>query len=232
MNEKAKVAVTGVVGLLIGAAGGAGWGVMQVQAAHDETAAVTQQKNDAEQNASRLRMANQNAVKKWSADLGKLVSAAPVTQPPAADAGAATPVAAPGATAPAAPAPAVAAPADPAPLMDGARAIVAARDGVRATLDGARAALDGDFDALAAELGQPVPDPAKVNALVLTLQQNWPHKDQDLQAASQQLLTDMGVLPAAPKPAAPAAAPAAEAPAAPVAAAPAPAAAPAGAQKK
>jgi hypothetical protein len=190
MNDKVKLILVGVLGALVGAAGAGGYEFMQLDDVQQQLAATKQQKDSADQAAVALRAKDENATKKWGTDLGKLVAAAPV-------AGVTTPAADPATAA-----------ADAAKIIDSARAILAVRDGFRGTLDSARAALDSDFDQLALELGQPTPDVAKVTALLQSLQQNWPNKQQDLQSASHQLLADLGILPPAPKPAAPAAEPA------------------------
>jgi hypothetical protein len=213
MNDKVKMIVVGVVSLVVGAAGGGGYGMMQVDDVTQKLMAATQEKEQAVQNADRLRKMTDEAGKKYGKDLGKLVAAA-------------APAAVPG-TDPAA---------DDAKLLDGVRAILALRDGFRASLDGVRASMDPDMDALAAELGNPTPNISKVKELLDGLKQNWPDKEKNIQAATQKLLGDLGLVqvPAAPKPAAasaPAAAPAPAAPAAAPAPAPAPATAPAATKK-
>jgi hypothetical protein len=104
---------------------------------------------------------------------------------------------------------------DGAKAIDAARAILALRDGFRASLDGVRSSMNSELDTLAAELGNATPDTAKIKGLLDSLKQNWPEKEKNLQAATQKLLIDLGLAqaPAAPKPAA-APAPAAAAPAA------------------
>lgn len=213
MNEKVKLAVAGVVALVVGAAGGIGYGMMQVDEVNQKLAATTQEKDQAVANANRLKKLSDDAATKYGKDLGKLVMAAAA---PAAAAPAAAP-AAPAAGQPAA-APAPAAD-DSAKVLDSARAILAMRDGFRASLDGVRAAMDSEMDAMALELGAAAPNAEKIKGLLETLKQSWPDKEKNLQAATQLLLVDLGL---AAKPAAPAA---------PAAAAPAPAAAPADAKK-
>jgi hypothetical protein len=184
-----------VVGLLVGAAGGYWYGMLKVDEVNQQLTAMTQQKTLAQQNADRLTMANQVAIKKWSTELGKLVM---VSVPADVQA-----------TSPAVP--------DPAKMVDSARALLAARDGIRVSLDSARAAMDSDFDALATELGNPKMAPAKVEQILQVLQQTWPDKQKNLDAATRALLVELGILPPE-KPvatmaptAAPAAAPAASA---------------------
>src|SRR5277367_2681159 len=65
-----------VVALLVGAAGGYWYGMMKVDEVNQQLATMTQQKNQAQQNADRLSKANQDAIKKWGNELGKLVTAA------------------------------------------------------------------------------------------------------------------------------------------------------------
>jgi len=170
---------------------------------------TTQEKEQAVQAADRLRKTNDEASKKYGKDLGKLVMAAGAAAAPAA-----TP-AAPAAGQPAATPPVTD---DGAKALDSARAILAVRDGFRASLDGVRASMDSEMDAMAAELGAAAPNAGKVKELLDSLKQSWPDKEKNIQAATQRLLADLGLAqpPAAPKPAA------APAPAAP-AAAPAPA---------
>ena len=204
-----KLIIVGLVALIIGAAGGAGWGMLQVDEANQKLAVTTQEKEQAVQAADRLRKSNDEASKKYGKDLGKLVMAAGAAAAPAA-----TP-AAPAAGQPAATPPVTD---DGAKTLDSARAILAVRDGFRASVDGVRASMDSEMDAMAAELGAAAPNAAKVKELLDSLKQSWPDKEKNIQAATQRLLADLGLAqpPAAPKPAA------APAPAAP-AAAPAPA---------
>ena len=211
MNDKVKLIVVGVVALLIGAAGGVGYGMMQVDEVNQKLAVTTQEKDQAVQTANRLRKLSDDAVKKFGADLGKLVMAAGAAAPQAPAAAPAAPAAGqPEATPPAAD--------DSAKTLDSARAILAMRDGFRASLDGVRAAMDSEMDAMATELGAAAPDAAKIKGLLDALKQGWPDKEKNIQAATQRLLVDLGLAqaPPAPKPAAaPAPAPAAAAPAAP-----------------
>jgi len=204
-----KLIIVGLVALIIGAAGGAGWGMLQVDEANQKLAVTAQEKEQAVQAADRLRKTNDEASKKYGKDLGKLVMAAGAAAAPAA-----TP-AAPAAGQPAATPPVTD---DGAKTLDSARAILAVRDGFRASLDGVRASMDSEMDAMAAELGAAAPNAAKVKELLDSLKQSWPDKEKNIQTATQRLLADLGLAqpPAAPKPAA------APAPAAP-AAAPAPA---------
>jgi len=162
-----------VVGLLVGAAGGYWYGMLKVDEVNQQLTAMTQQKNQAQQNADRVTMANQVAIKKWSTELGKLVM---VSVPADVQA---TPPASP----------------DPAKMVDSARALLAARDGIRVSLDSARAAMDSDFDALATELGNPKMAPAKVEQILQVLQQTWPDKQKNLDAATRALLVELGILP-------------------------------------
>ncbi|MDB5811785.1 MAG: hypothetical protein JWN94_3907 [Betaproteobacteria bacterium] len=208
MNDKVKTIVVGVVALIAGAAGGIGYGMMQVDEVNQKLAATTQEKDQAAANAARLKKLNDDAATRYGKELGKLIMAA----------GAVAPAAPAAAAAPAAGQPAAAAPAvdDGAKTFDSARAILAVRDGFRASLDGVRASMDSEMDAMATELGAAAPNAAKVKELLETLKQNWPEKEKNIQAATQRLLGDLGLA------AAPAAAPAAAKPAA--APAPAPAA--------
>jgi hypothetical protein len=209
MNDKIKLVVVGLVALLIGAAGGIGYGMMQVDEVNQKLAATTQEKDQAVQNADRLRKMNDEASKKYGKDLGKLVMAAGAAAPAAPSAAPAEPVAGQPATPPAA---------DDAKTLDSARAILAVRDGFRASLDGVRAAMDSEMDAMATELGAAAPNAVKVKELLDSLKQSWPDKEKNIQAATQRLLVDLGLAqaPAAPKPAAaPAPVPAAATPAAP-----------------
>ena len=191
MNDKVKMIVVGIVSLVVGAAAGGGYGMMQVDDVTQKWVAATQEKDQAVQNADRLRKLDEEASKKIGKDLGKLVLAVGGIAPAAADAAAAA--------------------ADDAKLVDGVRAILAMRDGFRASLDGVRASMDPEMDALAAELGNPAPNIAKVKELLEGLKQNWPDKEKNIQAATQKLLGDLGLgqAPATIKPAAaPAVAPA------------------------
>ena len=209
MNDRVKMILVGVVSLLVGAAGGVGFGMMQVDEVTQKLTAVTQEKDDALANLDRTRKMPDESAKKFGKDLTALVNAA-------------------GAAAE-----------DPAKTIDATRALLGARDQIRASLDGVRASMDGDMDALAAELGTVSPNIDKIKVALESLKQSWPAKEAAIEAASRKLLVDIGLLQAPPAPkaeaapaavpaaavTAPAAAPAAVAPAAaPVAA---PAAAPA-----
>ena len=225
MGDKAGMMVVGVVSLIIGAAGGWWYGKIQVDDVTLKLMTVTQEKDQALQSADRLRKSNNEAAAKYGKDLGKLVMAVAIPASPAPSAEAP----AQGQSAPAA-APAVV---DPAKFIDSIRAMLLARDQIRAKLDGVRATIDSEFDALAAELGNAAPDSEKLKQVMESMKQNWPQKEKDMEAATRGLLVDLGILQAAPvpKPAAtpqPAAAPAPAPAAAPaVAPAPAPAVAPA-----
>jgi len=173
--DNVKLILIGVVALLAGAGGGYWYGMMKVDEVNQQLTAMTQQRTQAQQNADRLAKANQDAVKKWSTELGKLV----VASVPAAPADAqATPIAP-----------------DPAKTVDSARALLAARDGIRVSIDSARAAMDSDFDALATELGNPKMSPVKVGQILQALQQSWPDKQKNLDAATRTLLVELGILP-------------------------------------
>jgi hypothetical protein len=200
MSDKVKLIVVGIVSLLVGAAGGGGFGMMQVDEVTQQLTAAMQEKDEALKNLDRTRKMPDEAAKKFGKELAVLATAA----------GAATD--------------------DPAKTIDATRALLTARDGMRASLDGVRTAMDGDMDALAAELGTAAPNTDKIKVALESLKQNWPAKEQALEAASRKLLQDYGLLPA-PKPA-PVAAPAAAAPAAAAAAPVAAPAAPAPAAKK
>ncbi len=204
MGAKINIAVAS---LIVGVAGGASYGMMLVDETKLKLIEVLKDKEQAAQNADRMRILNDNAVKRYGKELGTLVRAAGVpAAPPAAD--------------------------DPAKLIDDARAILAARDGYRASLDGVRATLNSEFDALAAELGSAKPKPDKVKQILDDLKQNWPNKEKDMEAATRKLLVDLNLqqAPRAPKPEAastPAAAPAPESVPAPAPAAKKPAPSPA-----
>ncbi len=197
MNDKGKLAITGLVALVVGAAGGIGYGMMQVDEVNQKLAATTREKDQVVQNADRLRKTNDEASKKYGRELGNLIMAAS---------------AAVLAVAPAAPVtgqPAVTPPVadDSAKTLDSARAILAVRDGFRASLDGVRLSMDSEMDGMAAELGAPAPNAIKVKELLDSLKQTWPEKEKNIQAATQRLLADLGLSPA-PAVAKPAAAPA------------------------
>lgn len=217
MGAKVNIAV---VSLIVGAAGGASYGMMLVDETKLRLMAVMQEKDQAAQNADRMRKMNNDAAKRYGKELGTLVMAA------GAPAAAVPPAAAPAPGQPA-PAPAAAvAPAadDPVKLIDDARVVLAARDSYRASLDGVRATMNSEFDALAAELGSAKPKADKVKQILDGLKQNWPNREKDMEAATRKLLVDLNLQqpPPVPKP---------EAVSTP-AAAPAPAPAPAPAAKK
>jgi hypothetical protein len=189
MGDKARIIVIGVVSLIIGAAGGWWYGMMQVDDVTLKLVAATQEKDQALQSADLLRKTNNEAATKYGKDLGKLVTAAGA---PAAGAAQAQPAPAASAATPAAE--------DPAKLIDSVRVLLAARDHIRATLDGVRAAMNSEFDALAAELGNATPDAEKLKQTLDALKQNWPQKEKDIETATRGLLADLGILQAAPAP--------------------------------
>lgn len=199
MSDTLKLIVVGGVALIVGAAGGGGYGMMQVDEVTQKLMAATQEKDQAVQNADRLRKLSDEAARKYGKDLGKLITAAGSPAPAAPVTG--QPAAAPAAD-------------DGAKAIDSARAVLALRDGFRASLDGVRASMNSEMDELAAELGNATPEAAKIKGLLDSLKQNWPEKEKNMQAATQRLLVDLGLTqaPAAPKPAA-APPPAAAAPA-------------------
>ncbi|MEI8278002.1 MAG: hypothetical protein WCG00_18630, partial [Hyphomicrobiales bacterium] len=170
MNDRVKMILVGVVSLLVGAAGGVGFGMMQVDEVTQKLTAVTQEKDDALVNLDRTRKMPDESAKKFGKDLTALVNAA----------GAATE--------------------DPAKTIDATRALLGARDQIRAALDGVRASMDGDMDALAAELGTASPNIDKIKVALESLKQSWPAKEAAIEAASRKLLVDIGLLQAPPAP--------------------------------
>jgi len=217
MNERVKMIVAGVVGLVVGGGAGGFWGMSQVDEKQQQLMVVTGEKDAAQAAAAKLKRDADDAPKRWGKELGRLVAlAVPDAAPAAAPA---TPPAA-GAAAPAAPAAPAAAPAadDPARTLDAARAVLAQRDTFRSSLDGVRAQMGGDMDALALELGAATPDIEKIRALLANMKANWPGTEKELEGATRRLFADMGLGASAAKPAAtpaPAAAAPAAAPAAP-----------------
>jgi len=191
MGDKAKMLLVGVVSLVVGAAGGGWYGMMQVDEVTQKLVSATQEKEQSAQDALRVRKMNDDAVKKYAKDLGKLIAATGTTVPPAAAPAAGQPAVPPAAD-------------DGSKVLDSARAILALRDGFRASLDGVRASMDSEMDALAAELGNATPNADKIKELLESLKLNWPAKEKDLEAATRRLLIDLGLAqaPAAPKPAA------------------------------
>ncbi len=195
MSDKVKMILAGVVSLLVGAAAGGGFGMMQVDEVTQQLNAANQQKDEALKGLDLAKKMPDESAKKFGKELAALATAASN----ATD--------------------------EPAKTIDATRALLTARDQIRASLDGVRASMDGDMDALAAELGAANPNADKIKVALESLKQNWPAKEQAIEAASRKLLVDLGLLQAPPAPKAEAApAPAAAAPAAAVAPAAAPAA--------
>ena len=192
MSDKVKMILAGVVSLLVGAAAGGGFGMMQVDEVTQQLNAANQQKDEALKGLDLAKKMPDESAKKFGKELAALATAASN----ATD--------------------------EPAKTIDATRALLTARDQIRASLDGVRASMDGDMDALAAELGAANPNADKMKVALESLKQNWPAKEQAIEAASRKLLVDLGLLQAPP-------APKAEAAPAPAAAAPATAAAPAAA---
>lgn len=205
MSSNSKTTVIAILALIVGAAAGAGFGMMQVDEVTQKLVMTMQERDQVQQSADRLRKMTEEATRKYGRELGRLVAAAGalVVSPPPTPA---APAPSPDPSAAPAPAPAPVAD-DAAKLLDHARAILAARDGFRAALDGARASMNSELDALAAELGNPAADAMKVKQIIDALKQNWPDKEKGMTEATRKLLADLGVLPmsAAAKPAAPAA---------------------------
>lgn len=197
MSDKVKTILIAVLALIVGAAAGGGYGMMQVDDVTQKLIAAMKEKDQAVQNSDRLRKLSDEATKKYGKDLGKMVQAAGALP---AD--------------------------DPAKLIDSVRALLAVRDGFRSAQDGARASMNSEFDALAAELGGATPSADKVKQLLDALKQSWPDKEKNMEEATRRLLVDLGLLQAPPAPKAAAASAPADAPA-PAAAAPAAPAAPA-----
>ena len=77
MSDKAKTMLIGVVSLIIGATIGAGYGMMQTDEVTQKLIAATQEKDKAVLSADRLSKMSDDAVKKYSDSLGKLVVAVP-----------------------------------------------------------------------------------------------------------------------------------------------------------
>lgn len=213
MNERVKMIVAGVVGLVVGGGAGGFWGMSQVDEKQQQLMAMAGEKDAAQAAAAKLKRDADEAPKRWGRELGRLVAVAVPDAPataPAPGAASAAPAAAP---APAAD--------DPARMLDAARAVLAQRDTFRSSLDSVRAQMGGDMDALALEIGNATPDMEKVRALLASLKSNWPGMEKELEGATRRLFADMGLGAPAAKPAA-APAPAAAAPAAPAAAPAAP----------
>ena len=184
MSDKVKMILAGVVSLLVGAAAGGGFGMMQVDEVTQQLNAANQQKDEALKGLDLAKKMPDESAKKFGKELAALATAASN----ATD--------------------------EPAKTIDATRALLTARDQIRASLDGVRASMDGDMDALAAELGAANPNADKIKVALESLKQNWPAKEQAIEAASRKLLVDLGLLQAPPAPKAEAApAPAAAAPA-------------------
>ncbi len=81
MGAKINIAV---VSLIAGAAGGVGYGMMLVDETKLKLVEVLKDKEQAVQNADRMRILNDNAVKKYGKELGALVMAAGAPAAPAA----------------------------------------------------------------------------------------------------------------------------------------------------
>lgn len=209
MSSSSKTMVIAILALIVGAAAGAGFGMMQTDEVTQKLMVALQERDQAQQSAARLRSVNDAATRKYAQELGKLVTAAgavvvppptPVPTPADAIPGVA-PVAVP-------PAPLSA---EALKLIDQVRALLAARDGFRSPLDGLVASMNSELDALASELGNSPPDVEKVKQSVEALKQNWPARDKAMTDATRRLLADLGVVPAAaqaqpaPAPSAPAA---------------------------
>ncbi|MGH8618777.1 MAG: hypothetical protein ACREUW_13885, partial [Burkholderiales bacterium] len=189
MNERVKMIVAGVVGLVVGGGAGGFWGMMQVDEKQQQLVGVMSEKDAAQAAVAKLKRDVEDAPRRWGKDLGRLVMAA---VPDAAAPAAAAP-AAPAAGQPA-PAPAAAPAADdPARTLDAARAVLAQRDTFRSSLEGVRAQLGGDMDALAIELGNATPDMDKIRALLGNLKANWTGTEKELENVTRRLFADMGL---------------------------------------
>ena len=75
MGDKGKMMLVGLVSLVVGAAGGGWYGMMQVDEVTQKLVSATQEKEQSAQDALRVRKMNDDAVKKYAKDLGKLIAA-------------------------------------------------------------------------------------------------------------------------------------------------------------
>lgn len=83
MGDKAKTIVIAVVALIVGAVGGVGYGMIEVDEVTQKLVAAMQERDQAAQNADRMRKMNDEAPKKYGRELGKLVAALPAGDDPA-----------------------------------------------------------------------------------------------------------------------------------------------------
>ena len=82
MNNGAKIVLTGVAALIIGAVLGVAYGDLQVDEVNQKLAATIQERDLALQNVDRLRKMNAEAEKRYGTNLGKLIVAAPAGDDP------------------------------------------------------------------------------------------------------------------------------------------------------
>jgi hypothetical protein len=74
-----------------------------------------------------------------------------------------------------------------------ARAVVKARNDLRAALDGVAQRLDPEVDALARELGRSQPNADRLATSLQTLQRSWLARKADLEAAVRRLVAELGL---------------------------------------
>src|SRR5687767_6864599 len=83
MSSGVKTILIGIVALIIGAVIGIAYGGLETDEVSQKLAATMQERDQAVQNADRMRKLNAEAEKKYGTNLGKLIVAAPAGDDPA-----------------------------------------------------------------------------------------------------------------------------------------------------
>jgi hypothetical protein len=83
MSGNVKTIVIALVALVVGAVGGAGYGMMQADELTQKLVAMTQEKDQAVQATDHLRKMNDEAVRTYGTNLGKMVAGVPAGDDPA-----------------------------------------------------------------------------------------------------------------------------------------------------
>ena len=81
MSSGVKTILIGVVALIIGAVLGIAYGGLETDEVNQKLAVTMQERDQAVQNADRLRKLNVEAEKRYGTNLGKLIVAAPADDP-------------------------------------------------------------------------------------------------------------------------------------------------------
>jgi hypothetical protein len=152
-------------------------------ATHWQIQAERERREAAEQQALFYKAKYENAPKMFAKELGTLVENAPAYEnAPGTDTHSLNP--------------------DPnyrQSIIESARSIVSARDGLRTSLDAIGNRLDSDIDELKSEASAPDPDLNKLVTTLGVLRRKWPSKQAEIEVAVRALLAQLGLVETAPQ---------------------------------